>query len=298
MIVFHVGQPFPQPLPPHTITSIRPFGGGLLLLHKTDRTFTPEERADLGTELTINIDDPHWPILRIEHRYRLGMTVSVNLLDQSPEQKAAFLSAQGLVQVVYVQIHDDDTVRRVRVFTLPAEMSRVLRRAAEDVAARAPSAELLHQAMERVMDRPRPRGKGTYWHRAFGETPARVEMEPVSGDHGTVRQIARHVLGRFGVWPVPPCPAPLPEALALWHVYTSDGGHSVLCLLAQHEAEALASDDASAYLVPVPVNALLGEGTPSWRTANAPGLPVPVPVAMGLTYSSDMGLVTDAPDLF
>lgn len=48
-----------------------------------------------------------------------------------------------------------------------------------------------------------------------------------------------------------PYPEPLPGDLAPWHVYLLDAGHSILCLLRAHLAEAL--EDPADYLIPVPV---------------------------------------------
>lgn len=51
--------------------------------------------------------------------------------------------------------------------------------------------------------------------------------------------------------------SPLPPELVEWYAYTSDGGHSIICLLAEDAGEAFASHDVIARLVPCPVKAVL-----------------------------------------
>jgi hypothetical protein len=83
--------------------------------------------------------------------------------------------------------------------------------------------------------------------------------------------------------------SPLPKELAEWYCYTSDGGHSILCLLEGHfETD---SGPLDQYLCPVPVKTVLRAG---WK---------PQPGESGLTYivtqvaySREIGLITEAAD--
>lgn len=51
--------------------------------------------------------------------------------------------------------------------------------------------------------------------------------------------------------------SPLSPTLAGWYCYTSDGGHSLLCLLQKDAAEAIASGNPMVSMLPVPVKSVV-----------------------------------------
>lgn len=55
-------------------------------------------------------------------------------------------------------------------------------------------------------------------------------------------------------------PRPLPQSLATWYCYTSDGGHSIVCVLEVHWREHQEKEDLSDYLIPIPVKSVLRQG--------------------------------------
>lgn len=77
-------------------------------------------------------------------------------------------------------------------------------------------------------------------------------------------------------------PAPLPADVLPWYAYTRDGGHSIVCALAQHYQP---DTDLTDELVPVPVKTVL-------RGYTVRGGYVVVDAA----YRPDVGLVTPPED--
>lgn len=82
-----------------------------------------------------------------------------------------------------------------------------------------------------------------------------------------------------------PYPNPLPDALARWHCYLADGGHSIVVALASHVPQDALPDEA--YLVPAPVKSVLKAG---WVVADNGML------ICDLTYDSELGLITPEED--
>lgn len=82
-------------------------------------------------------------------------------------------------------------------------------------------------------------------------------------------------------------PGGLPEALAPWHLYLADAGHSIVCLLEGHTASPPSVDD----LCPVPVKTVLR----GYRFEKIDGMPVVV-ATTGFTYDPDLGLVPLHPE--
>lgn len=80
-------------------------------------------------------------------------------------------------------------------------------------------------------------------------------------------------------------PSPLPPELADWYCYTSDGGHSILCLLEENAGAAFASHAEFENLVPAPVKAVLR----GYRIVHGY-------VVADLAYDPDLGLITEAED--
>ncbi len=79
---------------------------------------------------------------------------------------------------------------------------------------------------------------------------------------------------------------PLSPALAEWHCYTSDGGHSILALLAESAGAAFTSHAVADHLVPCPVKAVLRTGYTLQRGY----------VVVDLPYDQQLGLLTEAGD--
>jgi hypothetical protein len=79
----------------------------------------------------------------------------------------------------------------------------------------------------------------------------------------------------------------MPPALAPWHVYVADGGHSIIAILQQHEYDAFV-DDPAKMLMPIPVKSVLRgyEVYDGYIIASSPDL----------EYSSLFGLICPPED--
>jgi hypothetical protein len=95
------------------------------------------------------------------------------------------------------------------------------------------------------------------------------------------RQIIQKVLGKYLVLGKS-YPKPLPKELQDWYCYTSDGGHSIVCVLKQHYRPGA---DLIEKLVPVPVKSVL-------RGYEQKG----GYIVVDLPYSSEIGLMVPPGD--
>lgn len=95
------------------------------------------------------------------------------------------------------------------------------------------------------------------------------------------QSIVQLICGEFWV-PNKAYHSPLSESLAPWYGYCSDGGHCIICCLAQDYEE---SGDLTECLIPVPVKTVLK----SYEVKR--GL-----IVVDLPYSPQLGLVTPATD--
>ena len=99
----------------------------------------------------------------------------------------------------------------------------------------------------------------------------------------TPQEITREFCGEFYV-PWKRYSAPLPAELETWYCYTSDGGHSIACLL---EGLIKQSPELWQQLCPVPVKTVLR----GWRTEGQF-----VVVTTGFKYTDQLGLQVDPAD--
>ena len=95
------------------------------------------------------------------------------------------------------------------------------------------------------------------------------------------REITKLVLGEFYV-PGKRYSGNLPAFLEQWYVYTSDGGHCILCILQQDYKEGV---DLTNYLIPVPVKTVLRSHALKGNY-----------VVVDLPYNSNIGLIAPPED--
>jgi hypothetical protein len=97
------------------------------------------------------------------------------------------------------------------------------------------------------------------------------------------RELIAKILGDF-LDPSKRYHSELPRELEAWYAYTTDGGHSILCLLKDDAYTALASHAVKDYLIPCPVRAVVNAGYQNVRGYIVTDLP----------YDRDLGLIVEA----